>query len=53
MVIMPMPKDPIVQNASSKNQLYLSLIWMKGLVVENPEPIFQGTKCSFYSDSKG
>jgi hypothetical protein len=53
MVIMPMPKDSIVQNATNKNQLYLSLILMKGFVVENPEPIFQGTKCSFYSDPKG
>jgi hypothetical protein len=52
MVIMPIPKDPIVQNAVSKNQLHLSLVWIKGLVVQNPEPIFQGTKGSFYSDPK-
>jgi hypothetical protein len=52
MFILTMPKDPIVENATSKNKMYLSLVWVEWLVVQNLESILQGTKGSFYSHPK-
>jgi hypothetical protein len=40
MVILTMPKDPIIENAASQDKFYLSLVWMKMLIVQNLEPIF-------------
>jgi hypothetical protein len=53
MLIMTMPKDPIVKDTTSKHKFNLCLVGMKRFVVKNLEPILRCTKSPFYSDPKG
>ena len=46
------PKDPVMQNATSKNKLNLSGVWVEWLLIQDLKPILQSSKCPFNSYSK-
>lgn len=52
MIIQPMPYNPIVQNTTSQNKLYMGFVRVERFVVKNSEPILQSPKSPLYCHSE-